>query len=92
MDSLKIYTILEPYLNDYRRVVYRRPEAALIESAAADVTVNEKVDERAEIKLKVDRAYKILFMDEFVERLLTTERLCDVTLPRLVVRWQYEQE
>ena len=56
MDSLKIYTILEPYLNDYRRVVYRRPEAALIESAAADVTVNEKVDERAEIKLKVDRA------------------------------------
>lgn len=83
-------------MNDYRRIVYRRPDTVLIESAAAVQTTNEKVDDERGAELNIDKgatsAFKILHMDEFVERLLRGDRFCDVALPRILKRSQLVQD
>ena len=69
-------------MKDYRRLVFRRPEEALIQEKAAELTTNEKTEQELNVK-QLDSPYKIMFFDEFVERLLTADRFCDVNLPRM---------
>lgn len=53
-----VYEVLEPLLNDYRKLRKR----------------------------KLNGEYEILYMDEFIEELLTTDSFCNVTLPFLPKR------
>lgn len=55
---IEVYTLLEPLLDDYRKLRFRR----------------------------MDGGYSLTHMDEFVDELLTQERVCSVILPRLTRR------
>ncbi|KDN40426.1 PRP38-domain-containing protein [Tilletiaria anomala UBC 951] len=56
--SMEVYEVLEPMLNDYRRLRYRNQGGC----------------------------YTITHMDEFIDDLLTQERVCELILPRLTRR------
>lgn len=55
---IEVYTLLEPLLEDYRKLRFRR----------------------------MDGGYSLTHMDEFVDELLTQERVCSIILPRLTRR------
>jgi pre-mRNA-splicing factor 38A len=61
--SLEVYEILEPMLEDYRRLRFRQ----------------------------MSGNYHITYMDEFVNDLLTKERVCELILPRLTKRIVLEE-
>jgi pre-mRNA-splicing factor 38A len=56
--SLEVYEVLEPMLNDYRKLRFRQ----------------------------MSGSYYITFMDEYINDLLTKERVCELILPRLTRR------
>ncbi|KAG4300893.1 hypothetical protein PCANB_002831 [Pneumocystis canis] len=57
------YMILEPFLNDYRKLRIRHSTGS----------------------------YDLTFIDEFIDRLLNEERVCDIALPRLPTRFILEE-
>lgn len=57
------YLILEPFLNDYRKLRIRYSTGS----------------------------YGLTYIDEFVDRLLNEERVCDTALPRLPTRFMLEE-
>ncbi|TIB92827.1 PRP38-domain-containing protein [Wallemia mellicola] len=61
-NSYQVFDILEPLLQDYRK-----------------------------LRLRNNSGYHITHMDEFVDELLTEERVCDIILPRLTKRDVLEQ-
>ncbi|UZJ55134.1 hypothetical protein CBS101457_004454 [Exobasidium rhododendri] len=61
--SLEVYEVLEPMLEDYRKLRFR----------------------------EMSGSYRITFMDEFVNDLLTKERVCELILPRLTKRTVLEE-
>ena len=73
--SLDIYDILEPLLNDYRKLRYRAMGSC---------------DPRFSLT-NADGSYSIMCIDEFVDKLLTEERVCDIQLPRLTQRRTLEE-
>lgn len=56
--AIEVYEILEPMLNDYRKLRYRQTGGQ----------------------------YTITYMDEYIDSLLTQERVCELILPRLIRR------
>ncbi|KAN0062475.1 hypothetical protein ACQY0O_005006 [Thecaphora frezii] len=56
--SVEVYELLEPLLNDYRKLRFRDPSGT----------------------------YSLTYMDVFIDSLLTSERVCDLILPRLTRR------
>lgn len=55
--AAEVYDLLEPLLQDYRK-----------------------------LRLRSTAGYSLTYMDEFVDQLLTEERVCDIILPRLPKR------
>ncbi|KKY21977.1 putative rna binding protein [Phaeomoniella chlamydospora] len=60
-DAVEIYTVLEPYLTDYRKLKRRRKEG-----------------------------YELTYMDQFVDDLLTKDRVCATSLWKLPARQALE--
>lgn len=62
--SMEVYELLEPLLNDYRKLRWR----------------------------DMAGQYSLSHMDEFIDQLLTEERVCDLILPRLTKRAVLERK
>jgi pre-mRNA-splicing factor 38A len=60
--GVECYTILEPFLRDYRK-----------------------------LRVRGQNGFELSFMDEFVDKLLYDERVCDVALPRIPTRFALEE-
>lgn len=76
--SMEVYEILEPLMRDYRKLRHRHAgELHPLPSLSA-------ADARA-------GGYTLTTFDQFVDDLLTQERVCDIILPRLTKRGTLEE-
>ncbi|KAF3175655.1 hypothetical protein TWF106_005211 [Orbilia oligospora] len=59
---------------------------------AAEVykTLEPLMADYRKIRLRTQSGYKLTFVDEFIDELLTKERVCDIALPRMPTRAQLE--
>ena len=72
--AVEVYEILEPLLKDYRKIRLR------------DMGTSQCRISRTKLIVITTGGYQLTFMDEFVDSLLTEERVCDIILPRLTKR------
>ncbi|KAJ7632283.1 PRP38 family-domain-containing protein [Roridomyces roridus] len=75
--AVDVYELLEPLLKDYRKLRLRNM------GASRCVCLRLLLISLA--------GYSLTFMDEFVDQLLTEERVCDIILPRLTKRSTLEE-
>jgi PRP38 family. len=79
--AVDVYELLEPLLKDYRKLRVR----------------NMGTDDFASFPIFMflimftSAGYSLTFMDEFVNSLLTEERICDLIMPRLIKRQVLEE-
>ena len=73
--SVECYKYLEPLYNDYRKIKYKNREGSKREREGGISTLSLSSLE-----------FELSHVDEFVDRLLREDRVCDVILPRLQVR------
>ena len=60
--GVECYNILEPYLNDYRK-----------------------------LRSRGQQGFELTYIDEYVDQLLRSERVCDIALPRIPTRFALEE-
>lgn len=77
---VEVFELLEPLLKDYRKLRLRNMSEYTLPSAAFYYTDPTRT-----------AGYQLTFMDEFVDQLLTEERVCDTILPRLTKREVLEE-
>lgn len=86
--------ILLEYLQDEDFKYLRVLAAFYIRLAwpAAEVykTLEPLMADYRKIRLRTQSGYKLTFVDEFIDDLLTKERVCDIALPRIPTRAQLE--
>lgn len=71
--AAEVYEILEPLMKDFRKIRYRNQSASFF--ALSVLLCSPHTD-----------GYHLTYMDEFVDSLLTEERVCDIILPRITKR------
>ena len=71
--AAEVYEILEPLMKDFRKLRYRNQSALHL----------REPQRWCSSRLG---GYHLTFMDEFVDSLLTEERVCDIILPRITRR------
>ena len=71
--SVECYKYLEPLYNDYRKIKYKNREGSKREGGISTLSLSSL-------------EFELSHVDEFVDRLLREDRVCDVILPRLQVR------
>jgi hypothetical protein len=77
--SFDVYDILEPLMKDYRKLRTRD-----VGQSASTVTCAYT---RLTLRLRCQiGGYHLTYFDEFIDQLLTEERVCEVILPRLTRR------
>jgi pre-mRNA-splicing factor 38A len=77
----QIYELLEPLLEDYQKLRIRLPSNLL----------NMSFIKLSYLSLLLDGDYTITHVDEFIDQLLTEERVCDTILPRIPKRHILEE-
>lgn len=82
---IEVYEVLEPMLNDYRKLRYRH------QSEVVSARQLHKYADNFFSPLLSGGSYTILHMDEFVDELLTQERACELILPRMTKREVLEE-
>lgn len=76
--AVEVYDLLEPLLKDFRKIRNRnmgKPDLGFLHCSLTMLL----------------GGYELTFMDEFVDSLLTQERVCDIILPRLQKRQILEE-
>jgi len=60
--GVECYKVLEPFLNDYRK-----------------------------LRLRNQQGFELTYIDEYVDQLLRSDRVCDIALPRIPTRFALEE-
>jgi pre-mRNA-splicing factor 38A len=77
--AVEVYEILEPLLKDYRKLRYRDQSKHLFMDPVQSTTH------------LLSAGYSLTYIDEFVDRLLNEDRVCDIILPRIPKRAVLEE-
>jgi pre-mRNA-splicing factor 38A len=83
-DPLNVYEVLEPLLDDYRKLRTRAMGASFCFPALPSRNL-------ANTDRTTDGSYSLTTMDEFADQLLNDERVCEIQLPRLTQRKVLEE-
>ncbi len=85
--AMQVYETLEPLLEDYRKLRYRHQSEYSCE-AVSDMSDGPAL---LMILFRTGGAYTLTHIDEFVDELLTQERVCELILPRITKREVLEE-
>lgn len=87
-DSLNVHEVLEPLLDDYRKLRFRgmgESGTCLFSSMTGKTAADSCVP------LVIDGSYRVTTIDQFADELLTDEMVCEIQLPRLTQRKVLEE-
>lgn len=77
---MEIYEILEPLMKDYRKLRVRHVGKAALLACSTVQSLTAGLG-----------GYSLTHFDEFIDELLTQDRVCDIILPRLAQRSMLEE-
>jgi hypothetical protein len=85
--SMEIYELLEPLMKDYRKLRIRQ----VGESQCAPPLPPQTAGVWSNLRRTILGGYTMTHFDEFIDQLLTEDRVCDIILPRLTQRSVLEE-